>query len=105
MEIKNFSYRPMYQKLTEASEIQDERIDEFSAAIQEHYNIPEESFGDPSIASPTEIVAVGRIVSDSLQGRLNPSSILLESSRMTGAGARTPLKVDKSPVLPFSQVR
>lgn len=95
MEIKNFSYRPMYQKLTEASEIQDERIDEFSAAIQEHYNIPEESFGDPSIASPTEIVAVGRIVSDSLQGRLNPSSILLESSRMTGAGARTPLKVDK----------
>ncbi|KAF8544814.1 DNA polymerase alpha subunit B N-terminal-domain-containing protein [Trichophaea hybrida] len=95
MEHKNFAYRPMYQKLMEASEVQDERIDEFATAIQEHYSLDDAVFGDPSIASPSEIVAVGRIVSDSLEGKFNPSSILLESSRMTGAGARTPLKLDK----------
>jgi len=95
MDIKNFAYRPMYQKLTEASEVQDERIDEFATAIQEHYSLDDAVFGDPSITSPSEIVAVGRIVSDSLEGKFNPSSILLESSRMTGAGARTPLKLDK----------
>lgn len=95
MEIKHFSYRPMYQKLSEASETQDERIDEFAAAIQEHYSLPDEVFGDPSVASPAEIVAVGRIVSDSLEGRFNPSSILLESSRMTGGGVRTPLQLQK----------
>ena len=94
MEIKNFSYRPMYQKLAEASEVQDERIDEFAQAIQEHYQIRDEELGDPSVASPSEIVAVGRIVSDSLEGRLNAQSVLLESSRMTGGGARTPLKLD-----------
>jgi len=92
MEIKHFSYRPMYQKLSEASETQDERIDEFAMAIQEHYSLPDDAFGDPSIASPTEIVAVGRIVSDSLEGKFNPSSILLESSRMMG-GMRTPLQL------------
>jgi DNA polymerase alpha subunit B len=101
MEIKNFAYRPMYQKLTEASETQDERIDEFAAAIQERYSLSDEAFGDPSATSPSEIVAVGRIVSDSLEGRFNPSSVLLESSRMTGAGARTPLKLDKVQRLAF----
>jgi DNA polymerase alpha subunit B len=101
MEIKNFSYRPMYQKLMEASEVQDERIDEFAQAIQEHYQIRDEELGDPSVASPSEIVAVGRIVSDSLEGRLNAQSILLESSRMTGAGARTPLRLDAVPSYAF----
>jgi len=95
MDIQLFRYRPMYQKLSEASETQDERIDEFAAAIQEHYSLPDEAFGDPSVASPAEIVAVGRIVSDSLEGKFNASSILLESSRMTGAGARIPLKLQK----------
>ncbi|CCX16686.1 DNA polymerase alpha subunit B N-terminal-domain-containing protein [Pyronema domesticum] len=94
MELKNFSYRPMYQKLAEASSTQDDRIDEFSAIIQEHYNLPDSAFGDPTIASADEVVAVGRIVSDSLAGKFNPQSILLESSRMTGAGSRIPLKLD-----------
>lgn len=86
----------MYQKISEASETVDERIDEFAALIQESHNIPNEAFGDPSVRSPSEIVAVGRIVSDALgDERTNASSVLLESSRMTGAGARTKLDLHK----------
>lgn len=101
LENKKFSYRTLYQKLSEASEVHDDRIDELSKDIQQHYSLPDEAFGDPSISSPSEIVAVGRIVSDSLEGKFNPSSILLESSRMTGAGARTPLKLDRIPSFAF----
>jgi DNA polymerase alpha subunit B len=95
MDLKSFAYRPMYQKLTEASEALDERIDEFAAAIQEHYSLPDEAFGDASVASPAETVAVGRIVSDSPEGKFNASSVCLESSRMAGGGVRTPLKLDR----------
>jgi DNA polymerase alpha subunit B len=95
MDLKSFAYRPMYQKLTEASEMLDERIDEFAVAIQEHHSIPDEAFGEASIASPTETIAVGRIVSDSPEGKFNPSSVCLESSRMAGGGVRTPLKLDR----------
>lgn len=100
-EIRKFAYRPMYQKLSEASEVQDERIDEFAATIQEHYGLADDAFGDPALASPAEVVAVGRIVSDSLEGKFNPSSVVLESSRMTGAGARVPLKLEGLPSFAF----
>jgi DNA polymerase alpha subunit B len=92
---KKFSYRTMYQKLTEASEVLDGRIDEFAMAIQEHYSLSDDAFGDASVASQSETVAVGRIVSDSPEGKFNPSSVCLESSRMTGGGVRTPLRLDK----------
>lgn len=41
-------------------------------------------------------MVVGRIVSDSeaLATKLNDGSIVLESSRMMGSGARVPLKLD-----------
>lgn len=94
MEVKKFMYRPMHQKLSEASEIQDERIDEFMSKIQEHYEFASQQFGNPSTASPSEIVAVGRIVSDMPDGKLSPSSVLLESSRSMGAGSRVRLKLD-----------
>ena len=44
--------------------------------------------------STSEIVAVGRIAADSTQGKLNASSVLLETSRRTGAGLRVPLRLD-----------
>ncbi|TGZ84975.1 DNA polymerase alpha, subunit B [Ascodesmis nigricans] len=96
LDLPTFSYRNMYQKLSEASEIVDDRIDEFAQHIQEFHNIPDDAFGDPSIQSPNEIIAVGKIVSEALgDERTNASSILLESSRMTGAGARTKLNLHK----------
>jgi len=84
----------MHQKLTEASEYLDDRIDDYALAIQKEHNIPDEDFGNPASVSPTEITVVGRIVSDSLEGKLNVASVLLESSRRMGAGARVKLKLD-----------
>ncbi|RPA79179.1 DNA polymerase alpha/primase associated subunit [Ascobolus immersus RN42] len=92
-EIKKFSYRPMFQKLLEASEVFDDKIEEFAQLIQEHHNITE--FGNPAVVDQEEVVVVGRITSDDLDGKLNHQSILLESSRRMGGGARIPLKLDK----------
>ncbi|KAH8148332.1 uncharacterized protein LAJ45_07433 [Morchella importuna] len=94
VDIKRFGFRTMHQKLTEASEVMDDRIDEMMTAVQERHGLADEQFGNPSTASPAEVVAVGRIVSDSLDGKLNAASVLLEASRRMGAGARVPLKLD-----------
>lgn len=86
----------MYQKLAEAAEVVDERIDEFQRLIQERYSLQDEAFWDPSDKKPDEIIAIGRICSDSLGGeRTNAASILLESSRMSGSGARVKLDLSK----------
>ena len=37
-DLKKLSYKPMAMKASEASEILDDRIDDFMALIQEHHN-------------------------------------------------------------------
>ncbi|KAK9856596.1 DNA polymerase alpha/primase associated subunit [Penicillium brevicompactum] len=93
-DLKKFGYKPMGMKLSEASEILDDRIDEFATIFQEKYNSDEITFGSAATQSTSEIVAVGRIASDALEGKLNAASLVLETSRRTGAGRRVPLKVD-----------
>lgn len=100
-DLKKFGYKPMGMKLSEASEILDDRIDEFATIFQEHYNSDELTFGSAAVQSTSEIIAVGRIASDSLEGKLNPASLMLETSRRTGAGRRVPLKIDAVPGLNF----
>ena len=80
--------------LSEASEVLDDRIDEFMTAIQDHHNLEDSAFGNPASQSTSEIVAVGRVASDSPEGKLNAASLLIETSRRSGAGLRVPLKVD-----------
>ncbi|KAI5120230.1 hypothetical protein M0805_000044 [Coniferiporia weirii] len=91
---KKRAYRYMYEKVSERSEVLDERIDEFGELIREHYNIDE--LGDPSSTSEEDIVAVGRICSDmdpsGSSSKLTEDSIFMESSRMMGSGARIPLR-------------
>lgn len=82
----------MSMRLNEASEILDDRIDEFTDLFEKQY--PDVTFGSAATQSTSEIVAVGRIASDSLEGKLNVASLVLETSRRTGAGLRVPLKVD-----------
>jgi len=101
VEPKKFSYKPMHQKLSEASEVMDDRVDEFMDMIQEHYELADEQFGNPSTASPSEIIAVGRISCDTLDGKLSPSSVLLEASRKMGAGSRVQLKLGTVPSYSF----
>ncbi|PSK43077.1 hypothetical protein B9Z65_7031 [Elsinoe australis] len=92
-EISKFNYKSMAMKLSEASEILDDRIDEFTALVQEKHGFPESAFGNPAARSTSEIIAVGRIASDS-EGSINSASLVLETSRRMGAGLRVPLKID-----------
>ncbi|KAL4943613.1 hypothetical protein BDV06DRAFT_189508 [Aspergillus oleicola] len=93
-DLKKFGYKPMAMRLSEASEILDDRIDEFMAIFEKKYEKEDITFGSAAVQSTSEIVAVGRIASDSVEGKLNPASLVLETSRRTGAGKRVPLNVD-----------
>jgi DNA polymerase alpha subunit B len=82
-------------KLSEASEILDDRIDDFMAVVQDYHKLDDLAFGSAASQSTTEVVAVGRIASDSMEGKLNAASLVLETARRTGMGLRVPLKMDK----------
>ncbi|KAJ8110808.1 hypothetical protein ONZ43_g5781 [Nemania bipapillata] len=92
---KKLNYKTLAMKSSEAAGILDERIDDFIALVKDHYNIDEDEFGNATSQSTTEIVAVGRIASDSSEGRLNAASVVLETSRRTGNGRRIPLQLEK----------
>ncbi|CAN8095135.1 unnamed protein product [Discula destructiva] len=93
---KKLGYKPLGMRLSEASEILDDRIDDFLNLIKDHHKLEDDAFGSAAAQSTTEIVAVGRIASDSLEGKLNAASLVLETSRRTGGGLRIPLNL--SPV-------
>ncbi len=100
-DMKKLSYKPMAMKSSEASEILDDKIDEFMQLIQEHHKLDDSAFGSAASQSTSQIVAVGRIASDSLSGKLNASSLVLETSRRMGAGLRIPLTIDSLPAYQF----
>ncbi|KAH9854731.1 DNA polymerase alpha subunit B [Lenzites betulinus] len=93
---KERSYRYMYEKVSERSEALDDRIDHFGELVKAHYKV--EELGDPSAVTEEEVVVVGRIVHDaessSVVVKLNEASLMLESSRMMGSGARILLRFD-----------
>lgn len=93
-DIKKFGYKPMAMRLADSSEILDERIDEFMSMIQKHHGLDNSAFGNAAGQGTHEIVAVGRIASDSLEGKLNSACLVLEASRRMGAGVRVPLKIE-----------
>lgn len=94
IDLPKFSYKPMAMKLSEASEILDDRIDTFTDQVQRHHQLPDGAFGNPAAQSTAEIVAVGRIACDTPNGKLNSASMVLETSRRMGAGMRVPLKFE-----------
>lgn len=100
-DMSKFSYRTMTMKLSEASEVLDDRIDEFRQLIQDAMDLDDSAFGNPSLQSPNQIIAVGRIASDTSEGKLNTSSLVLEGSRRMGSGRRVPLRVDSLPSYNF----
>jgi DNA polymerase alpha subunit B len=100
-DIKKLSYKTMAMKSSEASEILDDRIDEFMGLVQGHHKLDDSAFGSAANKSINEIVAVGRIASDSSEGKLNASSLVLETSRRMGGGLRIPLKMDSVPGFQF----
>lgn len=94
-EFKKFGYKPMSMRLTESSEVLDERIDDFMTMVQKHHKLEDNAFGNAAAQSTSEVVAVGRIASDTSEGKLNKSSVVLEMSRRMGAGLRVSLNLDQ----------
>jgi DNA polymerase alpha subunit B len=94
---KKLSYKSMAMKSSEASEVLDDRIDEFMQLVQAHHNLEDSAFGSAASQSINEIIAVGRIASDSSDGKLNTASLVIETSRRMGAGLRIPLKLNPLP--------
>ncbi|OHW91598.1 DNA polymerase alpha subunit b [Colletotrichum incanum] len=90
---KKLSYKPLAMKLSEASEILDDRIDEFMHIVQEHHKLDFSEFGNAANQSTTEVIAVGRIASDAPEGKLNAASLVLEMSRRMGGGLRIHLNM------------
>src|ERR1700712_3451033 len=75
-DVKKLSYKPMAMKSSEASEILDDRIDEYMLLVQAHHSLEDSAFGSAASQSINEIVAVGRIASDSSDGKLNTASLV-----------------------------
>ncbi|KAI9716622.1 MAG: DNA-directed DNA polymerase alpha subunit pol12 [Chrysothrix sp. TS-e1954] len=100
-DLSKFAYKPMAMKLSACSEVLDDRIDNFLSVVQEHHKLEDSAFGNAASQSTSEIVAVGRIASDTTEGKLTPGSIVLETSRRTGAGLRIPLRLDGVPSYDF----
>ncbi|KXL44844.1 hypothetical protein M433DRAFT_108778 [Acidomyces richmondensis BFW] len=92
VELPKFAFKTMAMKLSEASEILDDRIDSFTDLLQQHHKLPDSAFGNPAAQSTAEIVAVGRIACDQPNGRMNAESVVIETSRRMGAGLRVRLK-------------
>ncbi|KAF2838051.1 DNA polymerase alpha/primase associated subunit [Patellaria atrata CBS 101060] len=88
-----FTYKTMAMKLSESSEILDERIDLFMDLVQVRHKLEDQDFGDPATQSTSEIVTVGRIASDTSNAKLQKANLLLETSRRAGRGRRVPLDV------------
>ncbi len=86
----------MAMRLSESSEILDERIDEFKSIVQKAHGLEDAAFGNAACQSTSEIVAVGRIASDTPESKLVAASLVLETSRPMGAGRRVPLKINSS---------
>lgn len=100
-DLKKLSYKPMAMKSSEASEILDDRIDEFMLMIQAHHQLEDSAFGSAASQAINEIVAVGRIASDSSDGKLNTASLVLETSRRMGAGLRISIGLGAVPSFQF----
>ena len=91
-DMPKFAYKPLAMHLSEASEVLDDRIDALADAVQRHHQLDEGAFGNAASKSTSEIVAVGRVASDTPEVRPNAEALVLEMSRRTGAGLRVPLR-------------
>ncbi|KZP31431.1 DNA polymerase alpha, subunit B [Athelia psychrophila] len=91
---KQRAYRFMYEKVSERSEVLDDKIDEFAELLRDQCKIAD--LGDPAAATEESTVIVGRICLDSESSsqnvKLNEASLVIESSRMLASGARVQVK-------------
>lgn len=114
----SFPSRYMFERGGERGDALDDHLDIATNLIAETYGLSEEDISDPSIVSQESVYAVGRICPNLLHSgkdqqkdsnanptiglpRLQPTSagILLESSKLQGAGQRVPIWFTKDCIL------
>ncbi|KAF9142699.1 DNA-directed DNA polymerase alpha subunit pol12 [Mortierella sp. GBA39] len=95
--IKPFRY--MFDKITDRGEALDDRIDAFADIYRKSY--PDTEFRNPAYPSQSVVTVVGRICSDANEGKANEQSLLLETSRSFGSGARVKLDIMEVPGYSF----
>lgn len=77
----------------------DNRINETGVRIRQAYGLTDD-FLDPSESTGSDLIyTVGQIHADSSNSKLNDTSLLLQTSRLVGAGARVPLRFSKDCVV------
>lgn len=64
--LNKFEYRQMRDTLSSSSSYLNEKLSQVRDLIQTSYGISGHEFGDPSVTSQSEIVVVGRIITDSI---------------------------------------
>ncbi|KAG0278605.1 DNA-directed DNA polymerase alpha subunit pol12 [Linnemannia exigua] len=84
-------YRYMFEKIKDKGEALDDRIEAFAELYRKSY--PDTEFLNPAYPSQSVVTVVGRICSDANEGKANEQSLLLETSRSLGGGARVKLDV------------
>lgn len=99
VDLKKYHYRTMRMKLSEVAEYFDDKIEQLIESLLKYNNnnnnnITDDQIGNPANMSQSEIVAVGRIVADSVD-KLNPGSLLFETCRRVGAGMQVRLDVSQ----------
>ncbi|KAI7870011.1 DNA polymerase alpha/epsilon subunit B-domain-containing protein, partial [Spinellus fusiger] len=85
------TYRYMFEKLKDKSDGLDEQIEFLGDRVGQQFEL-KEGCEDPSKPSQVdEFIAVGRVCCDATEGKLNASSVLLETSREISHGKRIPM--------------
>jgi len=91
------AYTWMDEPLNDRKDVQDARLRAFGAkvasAVQAQHADANLSVGAIGVPVQSEVVLVGRVVCEGLEGRLNERSILLEGCREDGSTLRTQLNV------------
>lgn len=94
-EKKKLGYKNLVMRLSDVSAVLDDRILAFMKLVLQTHDLDESVLGSAAAQSTSDIIAVGRIVSDSLEGKLNSESLMIEMSREVGNGKRVSLDMGK----------
>ncbi|WVQ77069.1 hypothetical protein IAR50_006752 [Cryptococcus sp. DSM 104548] len=90
----DYSYRYMFEKVSERSEALDELIDDYAEIIKEAYGL--EDLADPHLVTDDTVYTVGRIVVNASGVKIDKASLRnsfhLQSSRLIGGGKRIALQ-------------
>ncbi|KAG0139930.1 hypothetical protein CROQUDRAFT_665841 [Cronartium quercuum f. sp. fusiforme G11] len=87
-----WNYRYMFEKLSDRSDVLDQKIEHGANILANWYEI--EEWSDPTIVSQEDIWAVGRICAETQDAKITDKACWLETSRLGGYGKRVWLQFE-----------